>query len=332
MRAARSLTLMIIVFMTILPAASAANRLVVAELYTAQNCPYCAFADPQLGQVYEANRGSIAVVAFHPLDYNGETDPMGIGSTEDRMSNYGVEGYPTVIFDGGARVVGGHEDVGDEYRQELVDRLKIEAPLKLKIGVEEAAPTLKIWVNGTPEEDIFNDTELSVVLVQDHVEYDGENGLDDFRFVARGLRTKDVSVLEGESFSIRFSFTINSRPDDLSVIAFVQDVVTGEIYQGAQKSVSGLSNPTDSPEDKGSGSDGMSSMEAGLIGLVALLGAVGIYLFIDDRRGKAKASPGRRSWTPPKGRGKPSRNVPEKAGRPKQRGKKGRSKKRKRHR
>ncbi len=317
---------------TLLPAASAANRFVVAELYTAQNCPYCAIADPQLGQVYEANKGSMAVISFHPLEYSGERDPMGISSTQGRMQNYGVDGYPTVVFDGGEKIVGGYEDVGDDYRSALSSRSSVSAPLKLRIGVINDDPTLKVWVNGTPEEDIFNDTELSVVLVQDYVEYDGANGLDEFRFVARGMRTKDVSVLDGEAFSKTFTFTVDPWPENLGVVAFVQDIQTGEIYQGAQKTVSEAAGPIDGTEDKGSGSEGLSTTAMGMIGLIAVLAAVGVYLFMDGRRSRETRSKGKvkRASRPRK---KPAvKKVPASSGKPRQRGKKGRSKKRKRHR
>jgi len=326
------LTLMIVLLMASLPAASAADRLVVTELFTAQNCPYCAYADPALGEVYGSNRGDIAVIAFHPLSYDGEADPMGLQPAEERGARYGIEGFPTVVFDGIGRVVGGYEDVNDDYERELGDRLEVSAPLKLRMGLERSDSTLSVWMNGTPEEDILNDTELSVVLVQDHVRFNGSNGLDDFRFVARAVKTKDVDVLEGEPFSLRFSFTVNTWPDDLSVIGFVQDIGSGEIYQGAQKAVSEQVDTTPDAEDTGSGQEGLSATETGMIGLITVLVIVGVYVFMDDIRRKARSAVKVRKARPSSRKAPVKGSTKGQNARPKQRGKAGRSKKRKRHR
>jgi len=323
---------MIVLLMTSLPAASAADRLVVAELFTAQNCPYCAYADPALGEVYGSNSGDIAVIAFHPLSYDGEADPMGLQPAEDRGARYGVEGFPTVVFDGVGRIVGGYEGVGDDYERELDDRLAVDSPLKLRMGLERSGSTLRVWMNGTPEEDVYNDTELSVVLVQDHVAFDGANGLDDFRFVARAVKTKDVDVLEGEPFSLRFSFTVNTWPDGLSVIGFVQDTGSGEIYQGAQKAVSDQADTTPDGADTGSGQEGLSATETGMIGLISVLVIVGVYVFTDDLRRKARSAVKVRKARPSSRRTAAKSTTKIQPARPKQRGKAGRSKKRKRHR
>ncbi|HID74271.1 MAG TPA: hypothetical protein EYP43_04385, partial [Thermoplasmata archaeon] len=268
------------------PHAEATDRLVVAEVLTAQNCPYCAVADPEVSEFFERNRGEVVIIAYHPEEFKGVPDPMGIPFEAVRRATIDFEGYPTVVFDGLETVVGGYEGVSQEYQAELDARMGVDAPLRLNVDVALTGDRLMATVNGTPERDVLHETGLYVVLTEDHVDYRGNNGIDDFRFVARDVRSVSVLVISGEDFSESFSFpTAGMDTGYLRVVAFVMDMETGEILQGAAARVKGSDIPAREGDDGGGG--GLTPLQVTLLGVVIVILGAGAFLVWDDRRRRA---------------------------------------------
>ena len=74
------------------------QRCVLAEQFTAAGCGFCPPVSGGLSQM-EANyeRDEFVTLAYHGTS---GSDPFNIPEGNQRMSFYGVTGYPTVIFDG----------------------------------------------------------------------------------------------------------------------------------------------------------------------------------------------------------------------------------------
>ncbi|MCI0497256.1 MAG: hypothetical protein L0Z54_03065 [Thermoplasmata archaeon] len=266
------------------PAATAADRLVVAELLSAQNCPPCAVAGPEVSNLYEANRGEVVVVTYHPTEFDGVPDPLAIGFEAERRDLYGFEGYPTVFFDGDASVVGGYEGVYSDYAAELEARLAIASPIAMEVTTTIQTGTVLATVDLMPERDVRGSTTLFVVLTEDRVRYDADNGVKVHRFIAREVQKRDIMLIEGREISADFELPREGYArDQLNVVAFVQDMGTGEIHQGAASRVEGGAD-ADEGGDEGAGDGGMNAMQAALVGAIVAVSALGALLVVHDRR------------------------------------------------
>ena len=75
------------------------QRVMLAELFTATWCGFCPYATDAINKLAEEYGSSLAVLQYHPQD----PDPFGNEETDARIASYGIDGYPTMIFDGTVR-------------------------------------------------------------------------------------------------------------------------------------------------------------------------------------------------------------------------------------
>lgn len=97
--------------MAIASTATAANRLVIAEEFTATWCTYCPSVATALYNLQNDRPGDIVGLMIHGGD--AYTTSWG----DSRMSFYGIPGYPTVYQDGWNKMEGSYGSVSANYSQ-----------------------------------------------------------------------------------------------------------------------------------------------------------------------------------------------------------------------
>lgn len=212
------------------------QRVVIAEEFTGTWCPYCPGAQMGLRNLKQEVGDAVAIIAYH---YN---DPFSIPEVNVRVSYYGVTGYPTVIFDGVLRRVGGYPNQPVPYR-DLFDQRIIVAPLvdiQLRIlnynrntgmgQVEVTVTNLTSFVEGYLRCALIGKETLYYWQNQTHL-YD--ICLDMFPNDANG---QYLSLQMGQSFCDTYDFTISYgwRQKECSIVAFFQDNSTQEIHNGKE--------------------------------------------------------------------------------------------------
>ncbi|MCX7994159.1 MAG: Omp28-related outer membrane protein [candidate division WOR-3 bacterium] len=218
--------------------AFAAQRVVVCENFTATWCQYCPGAARALDENYTRSYDSVVVISYHP----STSDPFYSTEAAARLSYYSVSGYPTTIFDGVRRVVGGLRfgTMYAIYRDTIAYRLNISSPLDISLTCNYDTISNTGTVNAT----ILNITSspisgtLHFVIVENNIPYSWQ-GMSKLEFLMRDMvpdaNGEAVTIPANSSISRSRNFTIasNWKEKDCKIIVFVQ-AANREIYQGAE--------------------------------------------------------------------------------------------------
>jgi len=214
---------------------------VVLEKATATWCYYCPGAAKGVQDLL-SNNYDIAVIAYHG------SDPYSNMHGDARIGYYAVSGYPTAVFDGVDRVVGGnHTQSMYQYYLPIVSEkllmktafdvsisgsAKTENDFDLTIVVKKMAPSL------------HNNLTLHVVLTESEIAVNWQ-GLNKLNFVAR-LMIPDangtvISTSEDSSIiQLDFSKKSNWNSEHCELVAFLQNHSTKTILQSEKIKLSEL--------------------------------------------------------------------------------------------
>jgi hypothetical protein len=241
------------------PAASRAQQArvpVLVELFTSEGCSSCPPADALLEQLdrMQPVAGAEAIVLSEHVDYwnrIGWKDPFSSSFYSDRQnayaSRFGLSSVytPQMVVDGATEFTGSEPDraraeIGKAGRAlKLAVRLssvRIEQTnsLRASIEVEDSSGSVKPQKAG-----------VYVVLALDHAESQvlrGENAGRKLSHAGVARKLEKVGEFRaGERFSMRVEFKIDSgvRPEDLRLIAFVQENGMGRVLGASEQAVGG---------------------------------------------------------------------------------------------
>jgi tetratricopeptide (TPR) repeat protein len=245
------------------------GRAALAELFTGSGCGPCVAADLGFDAMLERyDRQELVVLVYHlhvPLP-----DPMTNPVTVARGKYYAVPGTPTFVVDGDKLPTGGGsremtKGFYDRVDPKIEKELEVPAAAELKLtGTEEgdqvkAKVTVDNIKNGSP------DLMMEIALAEEEVRYTGENGIRFHPMVVRSLAGKDGSgfaVAPQGPTTVEWTFDLKALSDDLkkyldsyeqqghrgdsftfiekksqvgpnnlSLVAFVQDVKTKKVLQ-----------------------------------------------------------------------------------------------------
>jgi hypothetical protein len=226
-------------------------RAVLGELFTAVWCGYCPAADNAFHNLinnatYFPNR--LTTIEWHPTD----SDQYGTAETDNVISNYyGIQGFPTAIFDGVSIHIGGSTDPNDpavlsDY-QSRIDARPATSPISLQVDakiINNAVTYAGVNVTAIDSVSSFGNLMVKAVVVED-LQLVHNNG--NLRWTARDVLFSDaLSINQGETKEFSATGTLDGGWDTarLGVVAYVQDDNTKEVLQSIQ--VTSMPKVTDS--------------------------------------------------------------------------------------
>ena len=254
-----------------------ANRVAVLELFTGSQCPPCVAADVGFDAMAKAYKPSEVVLLQYHLHIPGPdalTNPDAIARQDYYTETYpdDIRGTPSTLVNGKPEAGGGGslEDAKDkfgDFRAVVAPILEKSAIVTFDGSARRTGDTITATVILSPMKPLPATAKLRLVLVEDHIRYQGGNGVRFHHNVVRSLFGKPDGVKARDLVGGRHSATVNvaelrkqlseylekfardeapfSSPDrplelkNLKVIALVQDDDTREILQAIELPVSG---------------------------------------------------------------------------------------------
>jgi hypothetical protein len=145
-----------------------------------------------------------------------------------------------VVFDGLRAVVGAEDAEATEatYRLEVASRAETGSPLSIDLSGGVGAALGDVTVKVRAEDQVpEGNWVLRVVVIEDDLPY--RFGFsDEYDFVARLLLDDEALSVEapGDSMSVDRDFAVDESwvPENMDVIAFVQNTVTMEVIQSGR--------------------------------------------------------------------------------------------------
>jgi len=175
---------------------------------------------------------------FAVVEYMATSGGLGTEDSDARMTYYGNNALPHVLFNGGGMLVGAGTDVidGGVYDPIVRGLLDDPTPLKMQISSHSFSPqggsvTVDLELEGDLAD--ISQMRLRVAILEDDLSYGGTV----YNHVLRDL-LEDVALTidqVGQTQQVTIPFTMDGawNPDNLHLIAFVQDDGTREILQSA---------------------------------------------------------------------------------------------------
>jgi len=212
---------------------NAERTLVVCEEATYLTCGYCPGAAMGLDDLVE-NGWPVAITAYH----NG--DPYETDEGLDRIDFYGIDGYPTVVFDGTTVIIGGSatESLYDNYLPVIQERLAVPAAISLDIdNVYIQGNVLHADIAMSSDSPIQGENiSLLSTLSESHIPENWQ-GFNEVNFVTRtmynGAQGTNIDMSDHEE-NVHISITLDPEwvIDNSELVVFAQDLDSKEIFNG----------------------------------------------------------------------------------------------------
>ncbi len=230
------------------------QRLVLAEEFTNASCGPCASQNPAFDALLQQNTDKITSIKYH-MSWPG-TDPMYSHNTVDnnaRRSVYGISGVPHVHMDGSW-----WDGMPSQVTQSRINAAyAIPASFEIQVSHQLTDNDQKIEVTALVKatQDVnASNLRLFLVVIEKHIHFNnppGYNGEKDFYNVMKkilpdknGYKLND-NITNGEYFIVESSWELANvyNNDELSVVAFIQDMNTLEVFQAANSSTESITLP-----------------------------------------------------------------------------------------
>lgn len=235
------------------------ERMMLVEEFTNVGCVPCAMQNPAFDALLDANADRVVAIKYHP-NWPSATDPMypfDAEGNDARTTYYNVTVVPSAIIDGNR-----YYSVPSGVTQDMIDQLLAIPPrfeMQLSVVADTLVPKLKVIVDGHALTSIIGDVRLLVALVENEVHYEfspGSNGEKDFYHVLHQFLTEPIglgldSMDSSQQFAYEFDYNLpqNQSFNNLSVVAWVQNYNTKEVYQACKSSVVATSIEETAQED-----------------------------------------------------------------------------------
>ena len=229
------------------------QRKTLIEDFSSASCIPCkGFNINRLGPIlhdFGANKtnGQITAIKYQMNFPTPGADPSYNSDSQARYDFYGVGGIPTPVLDG--MVTTSSLSALINYAP-ITNQLNQPAYISLDVAYTVTDSIVDVNVDVHPHINTLSDhLKLYIAVTEDHYQYTGgTNGETEFHHIMRkmlpnanGISLGTLTADSIKSFSETYSFTIGNVTlhsfniwedmDNISVIAFVQDTVTQEIYQ-----------------------------------------------------------------------------------------------------
>lgn len=230
---------------------------VLLESFSSINCGSCAMITPVLRNLVAQNPERYEKIYYHPLHY--ENSPLYHFNPKDqdiRRDFYEIFYTPQ-------SVVGGTYQGGSEYVSEFLFEKELQKWSGFQLEGQWFVYNDELYFNvdgdvlinlDNPERDL----RLFIAAIQDSVLFDappGSNGEDEFFNVMRffapdasGIRLTPEGFQSGIAFQAKIPWIPVLETETITLIAFVQDLNSNEIYQASRMVYEVFMDP-DEPDD-----------------------------------------------------------------------------------
>ncbi len=217
---------------------------VVLEIGTGTWCQYCPGAAMGASDLITNGR-QVAVIKNH----NGTSDPYTNDFSNNRNTYYGITGFPTAVFDGLLKYVGGSntQSMYNNYLPLYNQRYPIKTPGVIGIFGENTSGnnySLNIIINRTGRVN-FTNLVLHVFLTESNIAYNwqGQTQLHNVnRLMVPGVNGTPIDLVNNEYLNIPLTFVKNTAwvTNNCELVAFIQNNATKEVLQGAKIALTAL--------------------------------------------------------------------------------------------
>ena len=224
------------------------RNMVIVEDFTGTWCGFCPGAAMGISDLM-ANGYNMGPVAYHSGDPYETVE--GLSRIDDY---YGIEGFPTVIFDGVEGFIGGSatESMYDSYLPLVEARMAIPTPITVELinvafdGSVFTADVVCEAVSAIASDDLV----MHAVLTENHIDeawvtmYE-LNEVE--RLMFNGADGTPIDLINNTTQTVSISFTLDGTwiPQLCDVVVFVQDVSSHEIFNGDKTHVEELTELPD---------------------------------------------------------------------------------------
>lgn len=218
---------------------------VVVEIATGTWCQYCPGAAMGAEDLV-ANGKEVAIVEYHGGDEYENSSGL------SRISYYSVSGYPTAVFDGLLKVVGGDhtQSMYSQYLPKYNQRIAVPSSFTIDVQGENTCLVnynLTITVNRL--EAVTGTLRLHVAVTESDIQ-ESWQGMSELQWVERMMVPSQSGTLldfsSGDTQVINLSFTVDDSwvRENSEVTIFIQNATTKEILQGIKRNMTDFPNNT----------------------------------------------------------------------------------------
>lgn len=211
-----------------------AKQNVLLEIGTGAWCTYCPGA-AMAADDFEAGNYNVAIIENH----NG--DPYATDTSDGRNSYYGISGFPTGIFDGVLRYVGGNHStsVFPAYLPLYQERATIKTPVTIQLFGNGNLQNYNLQAKINKLANLpYQNLTLHVALTESHIQYAWQ-GQTELNFVNRimipdlngtplSLHTAPIGIT---NVPLSFVFDPAWNIGTAELVAFIQNLDTKEVLQ-----------------------------------------------------------------------------------------------------
>ncbi len=212
------------------------REMVVLEIGTGTWCPYCPGAAKGADDLVEKGH-DVAVIEYHSGDAFQNQYSL------SRIGYYNISSYPTAVFDGVLKYVGGHQSQSlyYTYLPKYQQRKAIDSPFTIDVEGELYSYTdysTTVTVEKVASYSGSN-PKLQYALTESHIKYAWQ-GMDTLNFVERLMvpdqygTTLDFSGGDTQEITMEFSIDESWVRENMEIVVFVQTNSSKEIHQGTK--------------------------------------------------------------------------------------------------
>lgn len=218
------------------------QRMVLFEEFTSASCSWCAYFNPNFNALLNANSTKCTAIKYQS---NFGYDPMYLHNTLDvnnRTSYYAVPGYPDAVMDGNVF----HDSPGSVTQTMINTEYAVPSPFELTINQQLSAGGDSIYVIMLAKATaaVSGSIVAHCAVIEKHIHFNtapGTNGEKDFYNVMKKMLPSasgsalPTSIQPGDYFVYKFAWKLANvyTNSELSVIGFIQNTQTKEVYQSA---------------------------------------------------------------------------------------------------
>jgi len=232
-------------------------RIALIEEFTSVTCGPCAQITPVINAALKDAAGRAVSIRYH-VNLPLPGDPWykaNQSQSDNRQSYYSLANPPQFHVDG--RVLSSKDDIKPETSVQAA----ATAPIKIEVtqtptGDNQVDVSVKVTADGQGLDG--DDYWLRIAVVESHIEdhsvsgipgYNGESEFEDvFRALVPSAQGQSIKLNPNQSKTFTASYTVGDgwQPDQLYVVAFVQNDFTSDLYSIVQAGYSSKTSGVES--------------------------------------------------------------------------------------